>query len=392
MTPLDRCPPTGRPTGRRLRRGAAAGTALAALLALSGCGLGAPPVVESAGAARKGVAATAPDDGEPAVSVLASRLRVPWGIDFLPDGGALVTERDSRRLLRVGPASDSGGLTVTPIQTITEADANGEGGLLGLAVSPRYATDRTVFLYYTTGQDNRIAKLTLGGRPTPIVTGIPISGIHNGGRLGFGPDGFLYASTGDASRTGNSQDLKSLGGKVLRMTPEGRPAPGNPFPDSLVWSYGHRNVQGFAWDSAGRMFATEFGQNTWDELNRIEPGKNYGWPIVEGKGSDPRYVDPLVVWTTAESSCSGAAIIGDTFHAACLRGTRVWAVKLGADGGVVGEPVASLRTFGRLRTAVKAPDGSLWVSTSNHDGRGNPVADDDRIVRVSSAGTETGRR
>ncbi|WP_373291238.1 PQQ-dependent sugar dehydrogenase [Pilimelia anulata] len=379
------------PTPRRpVRRRVGVAACLGAALALTGCGLGSPPATESAAAPK--LANAEPSADPPAVTTLVTGLRVPWGLGFLPDGGALVTERDSRRLVKVGPESSGGGLKVTPLQTINEADANGEGGLLGLAVSPQFASDNTVYLYYTTKQDNRIAKLVVGGKPAPIVTGIPISGIHNGGRLGFGPDGFLYASTGDASRTGNSQDLKSLGGKVLRMTPDGKPAAGNPFPDSLVWSYGHRNVQGFAWDAAKRMYATEFGQNTWDEINRIEPGKNYGWPNVEGKGNDPKYVNPLVVWRTEESSCSGGAILGDTFYAACLRGQRVWAVKLGSDGNVVGSPTALLRQeYGRIRTAVPAPDGSLWLTTSNHDGRGQPKPDDDRILRFVPNGTAAGR-
>lgn len=383
------------------RRRAAAALCAVAVLASGGCAFG-EPEPDPAGAPPNfptpSVTATPPGAGldqEVAVSVLVKGLRVPWGIAFLPDGAALVTERDTARILKVGPDSGPDGLTVRTVQTLDEVDAAGEGGLLGIAVSPDYEQDKTVFVYYSTAKDNRIARLTLGGEPTPIVTGIPISGIHNGGRLAFGPDGFLYATTGDASQRGLSQDVKSLGGKILRMTPDGKPAPGNPFPNSLVWSLGHRNVQGIAWDSADRLYATEFGQNDWDEINRIEAGRNYGWPEVEGRGTgdtDPKFTEPLVVWRTDEASCSGLAVLDRIAAAACLRGQRLWLVELTGNGAVFGAPRALLTDeYGRLRTAVVAPDGSLWVSTSNHDGRRSPAPDDDRIIRLVFSGAGAGK-
>ncbi|GAB3906414.1 hypothetical protein GCM10027612_77670 [Microbispora bryophytorum subsp. camponoti] len=229
---------------------------------------------------------------------------MPWAIAFLPGGDALVTERESARLLRVTPRGQ-----VHEAGVIEGVSASGEGGLLGVAVSPRYAADHFVFVYFTAQNDNRIVRYRYDGRLSDrrvIVSGIPKGAIHNGGRLAFGPDGYLYASTGETGERGMAQERSSLGGKILRMTVDGRPAPGNPF-GTLVWTYGHRNVQGLAWDGRGHMYATEFGQNTYDEINLIEKGHNYGWPEVEGVSGRPGYTDPLLTWSTAEASPSGLA-------------------------------------------------------------------------------------
>ncbi|WP_320065099.1 PQQ-dependent sugar dehydrogenase [Micromonospora sp. RTGN7] len=373
-----------------------AASCTALLLATAGCSFGEPepdPAGEPPNLPTP--SASAPDSGagQPVVTtMLAKGLRVPWGIAFLPDGGALVTERDSGRILQVGPGSGRDGLTVTAVQTVPDVSAGGEGGLLGIAVSPRYASDRTIFVYHTTERDNRIVKLELGGQPTPILTGIPQAGIHNGGGLAFGPDGYLYASTGDAGNREASQDRKNVGGKILRITADGKPAPGNPYPGSPVWSLGHRNVQGFAWDAGKRMHAVEFGQNTWDEINRITPGGNYGWPQVEGKSDDKRYANPLVQWPTSAASCSGLAASGRLLLTSCLRGQRLWLVELTDTGTVLGQPRELLTgKYGRLRAAVAAPDGSIWVTTSNHDGRGKPAPEDDRILRLVFSDGGAGR-
>lgn len=307
------------------------------------------------------------------VSTIATGLRAPWGLAFLPDGTALVTERDTARILSVTPTG-----TVTEVQRLSEVDPGGEGGLMGIAVSPNYAQDRWVYVYYTAAEDNRIARLHLGEAPQPIFTGIAKAGNHNGGRIAFGPDGMLYAGTGDAAVRERSQDRSNPNGKILRLTPEGRPAPGNPFGDSPIYSYGHRNVQGLAWDSSGRLYASEFGQNRYDELNRIDPGRNYGWPEVEGMGDDPDFVNPLATWTTSDASPSGIAILNDRVYMACLRGTKLYRVSL---DGKTAQPMLD-GDFGRLRHVAVAPDGSLWVLTSNRDGRGDPAPSDDRILRL----------
>jgi glucose/arabinose dehydrogenase len=378
--------------GRYVSRRAALSAAVVGLLALSlltGCSGDRPGTIATQAPALPTEASGATYVPAVAqVSALATGLRVPWGIAFLPDGGALVTERDSRRVVKIGPGRTGSALTVTELGVIEEARPSGEGGLMGIAVSPHYAHDQTVFLFYTTDTDNRVARWKVGSRPEPILTGLPKAGNHNGGRLAFGPDGYLYATTGEAGRPPLAQQLDSLGGKILRMTTEGRPAPGNPF-GTLVWSYGHRNVQGIAWDSGGHLWATEFGQNTWDEINRIEPGKNYGWPEVEGAAGDGRFVDPVAAWPTSESSCSGAAVLHragpEVLAAACLRGQRLWMMPLTATGTLAGQPVPQLvNESGRLRAVAAAPDGSLWVTTSNHDGRGDSInPDDDRILRVT---------
>ncbi len=344
------------------------GTTSAAPSSPTGDGSSSPPPASTAPVARARVA-----------GVVATGLEAPWDIAFLPDGTALVSERDSDRLLRV---TDSG--EVSAAGSVRGVDGNGEGGLLGLAVSPSYDQDQTVFAYYTAGSENVVARMTYDGRRVSgqrtVFGGIPAGPIHNGGRIAFGPDGFLYVGTGEAGRRDPSQDPDDLGGKILRITPDGDAAPGNPS-GSPVWSLGHRNVQGLGWDERGRMWASEFGQNTWDELNRIVPDGNYGWPEVEGRGGDDDFRDPVRQWHTDVASPSGIAVAGGSVFMAGLRGERLWQIPLLDQG--TGPPQALLSgRYGRLRAVVAAPDGSLWVLTNNTDGRGSPRDGDDRIIRL----------
>jgi glucose/arabinose dehydrogenase len=370
--------------------------AAASVVLLAGCapGPGSGPV------ANPPSATSVPSPTEPTASqppavapigtpeVLAEGLEAPWSVVRLPDGGVLVSERDSGRIVEV---LEDGSLREAAV--VDGVVAGGEGGLMGLAHLPGDGGDDgdALYAYLSTDADNRVVRMPLTGAagdlglgdPEPVLTGIPRGGNHNGGRLAFGPDGFLYVTTGDAGDRGASQDLDSLGGKILRIAPDGQPAPGNPF-DSLVWSLGHRNVQGIAWDAAGGMWAAEFGQNTWDELNRIEPGGNYGWPEVEGRADDPRFTDAVVQWPPSEASPSGIAVIGDTVVLAALRGERLWWASPATTS-----PTEVVDTYageyGRFRDVVPGPDGELWALTNNTDGRGSPREGDDRLLRIRVA-------
>jgi glucose/arabinose dehydrogenase len=320
--------------------------------------------------------------GPPQVAdILAEGLEVPWGVDFLPDGRAVVTERISGRVVRVGPDG-----TVTPLGTVPAAVPQGEAGLLGVAVSPDFDSDRTLYLYLTTQTDNRVVRAELDGtrlgRTTVVLDGIPAGFIHDGGRIAFGPDGHLYVTTGETGDPELAQDPRSLAGKILRITTDGRPAPGNPDPGSPVWSLGHRNVQGLAWDDEGRLWASEFGDSEWDELNLVEKGGNYGWPRVEGAGGDASYVDPQLVWPVDQASPSGLAFADGHLWMAGLRGQRLWRITVSGKGEASKPRAFFTEDFGRLRTVAAAPDGLLWLTTSNRDGRGEPAPADDRILRV----------
>ncbi|MFE2142127.1 PQQ-dependent sugar dehydrogenase [Streptomyces sp. NPDC059456] len=319
---------------------------------------------------------------------IAKGLESPWGVAPLPGGDLLVASRDKGTISRVAVATGA----VTPIGEVPGVAPGGEGGLLGLALSPSFASDKMVYAYFTTESDNRIARMRYDehrdpgqqlGAPDTVLRGIPKGLIHNGGRIAFGPDKMLYAGTGETGDTGLAQDKKSLGGKILRMTPDGQPVHGNPEADSVVYSYGHRNVQGLAWDKDKRLWASEFGQNTWDELNLIEPGVNYGWPEAEGKAGKPGLRDPVAVWKTDEASPSGIAWAQGSVWMAGLKGERLWRIPL-AGPDPVAEPEAFLTgKYGRLRSVVSLGGDRLLLVTSETDGRGSPEAGDDRILTLT---------
>ena len=322
---------------------------------------------------------------------VARSLTSPWGLAFLPDGSALVSERDTglvRRIAGRSNGSPARSLTKTStVGTVSGVRAGGEGGLLGIAVppTPRGTQPEVIFAYLTTARDNRVVRIAWDGRSlgrqTPIVTGIPKNTYHNGGRI-LVDDDVLYIATGDAGIPELAQDRTSLAGKVLRVDFDGAPAAGNPIDGSRIFTLGHRNVQGLALDAAGRLWATEFGTSKADELNLLRPGRNYGWPVVEGRSSKRGFTNPKVTWSpTSTASPSGLAIQDGAAYVASLRGEVLWRVPL--IGTRAGKPRAvDLGEQSRLRTVAAAPDGRLWLSTSNTDGRGDPSSRDDRMLSL----------
>lgn len=379
-----------------------AALAAAALVLTAGCSSGdsdAPEngkSAESSPATSDGTSTGKPRAGEapPAkgsatvTKTLTEDLKSPWGLAPLPGGDLLVSSRDEGTITRVDGKTGK----KTELGKVPGVSPAGEGGLMGLALSPAYASDHMVYAYFTTESDNRITRMLYDekkpsgqqlGAPDTIFKGIPKGVVHNGGRIAFGPDKMLYAGTGETGDTGLAQDKKSLGGKILRLTADGDPAPGNPFGDSPVYSYGHRNVQGLAWDEEKRLWAAEFGQDTWDELNEIKAGDNYGWPEVEGKGGEEGFNDPVAQWKTSEASPSGIAYAEGSIWMAGLRGERLWRIPVrGVDGTV--EPQSFLEgEHGRLRTVVAAGADKLWLVTNETDSRGTPEEGDDKILEVT---------
>jgi len=346
----------------------------------------APPVT----AAPRGPVAPVDPPRVATVTEVASGLRMPWGLTFLPDGSALVSSRDSGEISHIPP----GGGRVSHVGTVPGVAESAEGGLLGLAASPDFGADRTVYAYVCTGSTNRVVAVRIAEdlRSTSVarvvLDGIGTADRHHGGKLAFDREGNIWIGTGDAFDQGRPPDPLSLNGKVLRIRPDGSPAAGNPF-GTAVFSLGHRNVQGIAFGPDGIVYASELGHRTWDEVNVLRPGVDYGWPEAEGVDG-PSGEPPIVALHPDEASPSGIAFAGDSLWVGALSGQRLWQLPVSA-GQPAGEPVPHfIGEYGRIRAVEVAPDGALWIVTSNTDGATwggtDPRAGDDRVLRVELTG------
>lgn len=362
---------------RQLLVGAAAGATATALL--TGLAPGTTPTAEAAGSVT-------------VIRTLATRQNVPWGLARLPGGtNVLYTDRDTHMIkqlnLKTGKHITLGKISAAR----SDPGDGGEGGLLGIAVDPHYDSNHLLYVYYSTATDNRVARVKVHkGKPghrldTPkvILKGIPHNVHHNGGQLMFGPAGELLVTTGDAENTSLPQNKRSLGGKILRITTSGKPAPGDPIKGSPVWTWGHRNVQGLATDPTGRLWASEFGDRKADELNLIMKGHDYGWPATQGKTSHKGYTSPVVQWGTEVDSPSGIAYARGSIWMAALKGERLYRIPIHGSRAA-GKPTAFLvGKYGRLRSVLALGSGKLLVTTSNTDGRTSPGRNDDRILELS---------
>jgi len=327
----------------------------------------------------------------PAETIIAEGLDTPWAISFLPSGDMLVTERKGtvKLIEKTGKTQDVG--------VIAGAREIGEGGLLGMALHPEFAANNFIYFYYTYSSDgdntlNRVVRMKYQdgklGEEQIIAEGIPGASNHNGGRIRFGPDNYLYITTGDAQEPSLAQDKNSLAGKILRVTDEGKLAPGNPF-NNEVYSLGHRNPQGIAWDASGNLWETEHGPSGGslgtgnDEVNFILAGSNYGWSVIQGDQTGSGMVTPVKNSTPSTSwAPGGTEIIGNNLFFSGLRGQALYT------GKIEGNKITSFEEllkgkYGRIREVTKGPDGMLYISTSNRDGRGVPGSNDDRIIRIN---------
>ncbi|MDW5328359.1 PQQ-dependent sugar dehydrogenase [Plantactinospora sp. KLBMP9567] len=368
-------------------RRAATGPSLITALALTACSPDHQPMTnpgnEQPSTTRSdGPVATL---GEP--TEIANGLDAPWGLTFLPDGSALVSQRISGDIVRV-PA---GGGTPQTVGAVPGVVASSEGGLLGIAASRDFATDRTVYASVSGAQENTIVALRVADdfrslrQDRVLLDGIQTADRHHGGRIVIGPDGNLWIGTGDAFEPENAADEAALNGKVLRIRPDGSIPRDNPSPDSPIYSSGHRNVQGIAFGPDGTAYGSELGHRTWDEVNVLRPGQDYGWPETEGvQGSTG--VSPIFTVHPDDASPSGVAYAAGSLWIGALGGQRLWQLPV-AGNAATGDAVEHFEgEHGRIRTVEVAPDGALWLVTSNTDratwGGTDPRPGDDRILRV----------
>ncbi|MFS8095537.1 PQQ-dependent sugar dehydrogenase [Lentzea alba] len=315
------------------------------------------------------------------VKQIVGGVDVPWGVAFLPDGSALVTERESFNILRVTEAGSK-----TTIGKIPGAvGTGGEGGALGIEISPNWASDRFIYVYHTYSGGNRLVRAQFDGAQlsnwTTLLDGVPKNRFHNGGRLRFSPDGrHLFISTGDAQNSANAQNMNNNAGKILRINPDGSIPADNPFSGKAIWSYGHRNVQGLDFDSQGRLWASEFGNSSQDEVNLIQKGGNFGWPQCEGtSGSCGGTILPKKTWSTSQASPSGLTIINDYVFVATTVGQSVYRLRIDASSNLVDQQRYFQGTYGRLRTVEVDKEGDIWLTTStDKDG----TANNDRIMHI----------
>lgn len=323
---------------------------------------------------------------EEMVSIVAENLSVPWEIVFLPNGDLLVTERPGS-LLRIGEETKL-------VKMIEGVEHVGEGGLLGLALHPQFETNNYIYLYLTTKENgqftNQVERYELRRdvleNKMVILDGIAGAQFHDGGRIEFSPDGYLYITTGDAGDTNSAQDPNSLNGKILRVKDNGSVPEDNPFGNE-VYSLGHRNPQGIAWDDERKLWSTEHGpsglESGYDELNLITKGANYGWPIVRGSEAKEGFLSPIIQSGSDETwAPAGLISLEGSLYFAGLRGETLYEAKLSGNG--VERLVSHFREeFGRLRSVTVGPDGYLYISTSNTDGRGNQNQGDDKIIKIN---------
>jgi glucose/arabinose dehydrogenase len=308
--------------------------------------------------------------------ILAENLNVPWAIDFLPNSTIIFTQRNGNiSLLEQNKVVENiGKLNVT---------ANGESGLMGVAVDPQFSQNKYIYVYYTSANGNRVSRFILDGKignETVLLDNIPSNTIHNGGRIKFGPDGMLYITTGDAGNSASAQDINSLAGKILRMNKNGSIPSTNPF-KNYVYAYGNRDPQGLTWSPNGTLYESEHGENMNDEINIIVPGGNYGWPIYQGNNTSAGFSLPMVVYTNYTIAPSGIAFFNNKLYVAGLRGSQLRQISLSDNGSTYTGQQALFTQLGRIREVVYH-GGYLYIATSNTDGRGIPQIGDDKIIRI----------